>query len=64
MQSDFAPPVLEISNGWLQGTLQKSYNGRVYSSFQGIPYARPPIGDLRFEVNITRLGNVAITMTE
>ncbi|KAI4457908.1 carboxylesterase [Holotrichia oblita] len=44
-----SPPVIEISNGWLQGTLQKSYNGRVYSSFQGIPYARPPIGDLRFE---------------
>ncbi|GJQ88158.1 Est-6 [Trypoxylus dichotomus] len=43
------PPLIEISNGLLQGTLRKSYNGRIFSSFEGIPYARPPVGDLRFE---------------
>lgn len=43
-------PLVEISNGWVQGTHQTSYNGRVYSSFQGIPYAQPPVGELRFEV--------------
>ncbi|GJQ88160.1 Est-6 [Trypoxylus dichotomus] len=42
-------PLVEISNGLLQGTLSKSYNGRIFSSFEGIPYARPPVGDLRFE---------------
>ncbi|KAK9731491.1 Carboxylesterase family [Popillia japonica] len=44
-------PLVEISNGWVQGTHQTSYNGRVYSSFQGIPYAQPPVGELRFERN-------------
>ncbi|GJQ88166.1 Est-6 [Trypoxylus dichotomus] len=42
-------PKVEISNGIVQGTLQKSYKGRTFSSFDGIPYAKPPIGDLRFE---------------
>lgn len=44
-------PLVETSYGWLQGTLQKSYNGRIFSSFEGVPYAQPPIGPLRFEVN-------------
>ncbi|KAK4876784.1 hypothetical protein RN001_009290 [Aquatica leii] len=26
-----------------------SYHKRIYSAFEGIPYAEPPIGDLRFE---------------
>ncbi|KAK9729296.1 Carboxylesterase family [Popillia japonica] len=42
-------PLIEISNGWLQGTFQKSYNGRIFSSFEGVPFAAPPIGKLRFE---------------
>ncbi|KRT84539.1 hydrolase, partial [Oryctes borbonicus] len=45
----YDPPSVEISNGLLEGTLRKSYNGRIFSSFEGIPYARPPVGDLRFE---------------
>ncbi|KRT82414.1 esterase [Oryctes borbonicus] len=46
---EISAPLIEISNGWLQGTFEKSYNGRLYSSFQGIPYAKPPIGELRFQ---------------
>ncbi|KRT86636.1 hydrolase, partial [Oryctes borbonicus] len=42
-------PLIETSNGWLQGTLKKSYAGRTFASFEGVPFAAPPIGELRFE---------------
>ncbi|KAK9746896.1 Carboxylesterase family [Popillia japonica] len=42
-------PLIEISNGLLEGTLRKSYNGRIFSSFEGVPYAGPPVGEFRFE---------------
>nr|AAX58713.1 pheromone-degrading enzyme [Popillia japonica] len=42
-------PTLEISTGVLQGTYKTSYNGRKFSAFDGVPYARPPVGELRFE---------------
>lgn len=45
-------PLIEISNGLLEGTLRKSYNGRIFSSFEGVPYAGPPVGEFRFEVCI------------
>lgn len=41
-------PTVTISQGKLNGTLEQSRNGRIYSAFLGIPYAEPPINDLRF----------------
>ncbi|KAG5869997.1 hypothetical protein JTB14_036178 [Gonioctena quinquepunctata] len=41
-------PIVDIPQGSLQGVHQTSYGGRVYSAFEGIPYAEPPIDDLRF----------------
>ncbi|XP_049792056.1 para-nitrobenzyl esterase-like [Schistocerca nitens] len=35
-------------NGELRGTVTTSLNGTLYSRFLGIPYATPPLGDLRF----------------
>ena len=43
-------PKVKVYNGLLEGTYEQSYNGRTYSSFWGIPYAKPPVGELRFEV--------------
>ena len=39
------PPVIKISSGELQGTLEKGLH-----VFRGIPYAAPPVGDLRWQV--------------
>lgn len=43
-----AQPLIQISQGKLKGTFLKSRSGRKYSAFLGIPYAQPPIGNLRF----------------
>lgn len=42
-----AEPLIRISQGILDGTVQLSKNGRRYAAFLGIPYAKPPVGDLR-----------------
>ena len=42
------PPLCTISTGKIQGALSYSKSGRVFSSFNGIPYAKPPVGKLRF----------------
>ncbi|KAK7574427.1 hypothetical protein V9T40_011618 [Parthenolecanium corni] len=40
---------IKIQQGILKGFKQHSRNGTEYHAFLGIPYARPPIGNLRFE---------------
>ncbi|KAF5288890.1 hypothetical protein FQA39_LY03769 [Lamprigera yunnana] len=42
-------PEITISQGTLKGTTGKTIKGRTFLSFKGIPYAKPPIGDLRFK---------------
>jgi hypothetical protein len=44
-RQDSAPPTVEIQNGTVQGVYQPTYNQDL---FLGIPYAEPPLGDLRF----------------
>ncbi|XP_028159631.1 venom carboxylesterase-6-like isoform X2 [Ostrinia furnacalis] len=41
-------PVVRVTSGLLQGSWQVSTNGRNYASFEGVPYARPPVGKYRF----------------
>ncbi|XP_026327749.1 venom carboxylesterase-6-like [Hyposmocoma kahamanoa] len=41
-------PIVRIGHGVLQGTWKISTRGRTYGSFEGIPYARPPLGKYRF----------------
>ncbi|KAF5273123.1 hypothetical protein FQA39_LY07613 [Lamprigera yunnana] len=42
-------PTVTVNCGKLRGSIAKDYDGRNYYSFQGIPYAKPPIGTLRFK---------------
>jgi hypothetical protein len=43
-------PIVETAAGKVQGLSSVSREGRDYKEFLGIPYARPPVGDLRYKV--------------
>ncbi|KAL6428893.1 hypothetical protein ACFW04_008014 [Cataglyphis niger] len=47
--SDEAAPRVKIPLGGLKGYYKISQNGRKYEAYEGIPYALPPIGKLRFK---------------
>lgn len=38
--------------GIVEGFHRESFNGKSFLSFEGIPYAQPPVGDNRFKVQI------------
>ncbi|KAJ3621323.1 hypothetical protein MTP99_003474 [Tenebrio molitor] len=42
-------PVVTTSLGKIRGYLKTSHDGRKFSAFEGIPFAKPPIGSRRFE---------------
>ncbi|KAF2904245.1 hypothetical protein ILUMI_01926 [Ignelater luminosus] len=42
-------PMVEISLGKVRGHYLQSYGGRKFAAFEGIPYAKPPVDELRFE---------------
>lgn len=47
-------PALKLPQGEVIGsfeTYQKNNNPVTYSVFRGIPYAKPPVGELRFKVS-------------
>ncbi|XP_058829053.1 venom carboxylesterase-6-like [Topomyia yanbarensis] len=41
--------VVQIRSGLISGVVEPLPNGQQYYAFRGIPYARPPIGKLRFQ---------------
>nr|XP_022903147.1 esterase FE4-like [Onthophagus taurus] len=41
--------LVKIKHGELRGKLQNNYKNRTFYSFFGIPYATPPLGNLRFK---------------
>jgi len=43
-------PLITTPLGTIEGYYDTSYGGRQFEAYEGIPFAEPPIGDLRFEV--------------
>ena len=43
-------PKVDTRSGQLRGSVQKSIDGFDFYAFKGIPYAKPPVGELRFKV--------------
>lgn len=46
--SDF---LVEVEQGKLRGATGENYHGGQFCKFLGIPYAKAPVGDLRFKVS-------------
>lgn len=46
--------IVRVEQGELRGKEALDHYGGTYYSFQGIPYAKPPVGKLRFKVNSHR----------
>lgn len=51
---NMASPIVEISHGQLRGTLFDNLEGNKFCAFLGIPYAKPPVGNLRFKVRYNK----------
>lgn len=43
-------PVVETRQGQLRGVQLRDHDGKEFFGFKGVPYAKPPVGQLRFEV--------------
>lgn len=50
-KADEISPRVRTPLGTIRGFWQLSRNGREFQSYEGIPYALPPVGKLRFKVN-------------
>lgn len=44
-------PFVFIEDGALIGSYRQTLEGKPYAAFEGIPYAAPPLEDLRFMVS-------------
>lgn len=47
-------PQINVNEGQLKGKQFLSRSGRNFFAYQGIPYAKPPVGQLRFKVFIKK----------
>lgn len=45
-------PRVKLRLGIIEGFVKETVTGRKFNAFEGIPYARPPVGKYRFEVSI------------
>jgi hypothetical protein len=51
------PPEVTIEQGKLRGSTGTNLRGEIFLKFQGIPYAKPPLGELRFKVTLSPIAN-------
>lgn len=49
--TDEITPKVKTPLGGLKGYYKLSQHGRKYEAYEGIPYALPPVGKLRFKVH-------------
>src|ERR1700691_2900472 len=49
VSSSSAPPVVETKSGKVQGISQTLPDGKQVNAYLSIPFAQPPIGELRFK---------------
>ncbi|XP_026734229.1 juvenile hormone esterase-like isoform X2 [Trichoplusia ni] len=42
-------PIVRVEQGQVQGRVVNGPSGKAFYNFQGIPYAKPPLGSLRFK---------------
>lgn len=45
------PTLVSVHEGKLKGVQEEAINGKQFYSFRNIPYAKPPVGEKRFEVS-------------
>lgn len=50
-----ATAIVETNYGLIKGILTMSLLNNIFYSFHGIPYATPPLGELRFKVSFSEL---------
>ena len=44
-------PIVQIEDGQIEGIIMQSRLGYDFAAFRGIPFAEPPLKELRFQVN-------------
>lgn len=44
--------VIHLKDGDINGTTTRTKDGRLFHKFLGIPYAKPPVNELRFQVKL------------
>lgn len=49
-QNALKSPTVKVNQGFLRGSVKSNIDGGEYIYFQGIPFAEPPLGKLRFKV--------------
>ncbi|XP_060525766.1 carboxylic ester hydrolase-like [Cylas formicarius] len=49
VRGDAFTPVATTPSGRIRGSIGLTVSNKAYFSFEGVPYARPPVGQLRFE---------------
>lgn len=58
-----ATPIVDTEYGKVRGQQRITlFDSKVYYSFRGIPFAQPPVGELRFQVKIKSAINFKLSI--